>query len=92
MARIIEQRLYAELVSSKFSFLKRGEIHISDIYRAVRMKYKSLCDDNYFCSESCTKGNNQPEWNHTVRNAIQKIKNSSSEITFSGKKGYWIFK
>jgi len=92
MARPEEHKLYRELIDSRFSFVTRGTRHIDEIYTSVSSKYPDLCDNDYYCSENCTAGNNQPEWNHTVRNALQRLKSPMGPVSFTGKKGYWEFR
>ena len=91
MARQIESDLYQELRNSKFSFIERGIRFIYDIYDAVKIEYPELCDDLYSCSENCRLGNDQPEWNHTVRNALGDLKSNNGPITHTGRKGIWNF-
>ncbi len=91
MAREKEKKLYQELMDSKFSFIARGTHHIDEIYKCVSSEYPSLCDNGYFCSENCVAGNDQPEWNHTVRNVLQKQKSPLGPIVFTGRRGYWTF-
>lgn len=91
MARPKEMDLYQKLITSKFSFISRGPKHINEIYNAVKAQYPSLCDDKYYCSDHCRSGNNQPEWNHTVRNALQYLKSKDRTITYTGQRGFWRF-
>jgi hypothetical protein len=91
MARHIEEQLYSSLIDAKFRFMARGEHHIDDIYARVKTEFPLLCDDQYFCSENCNAGNNQSEWKHTVRNALQRLKKLDQNIAFTGKRGYWSF-
>lgn len=91
MARAIERELYLSLINSNFSFMSRGRHHIQDIYDAVKNEYRNQCDDTYYCSENCSSGNDQPEWCHTVRNALQRLKSQTGYITFTGQRGYWEF-
>lgn len=92
MARPKEINLYQNLIASKFSFLPRGTRTINEIYNAVKAQYPALCDDTYYCSENCRSGNNQPEWNHTVRNALQFLKSKNGTITYTGQRGFWRFR
>lgn len=91
MARQKEHDLYQELINSKFSFVPKGRINIEEIYESVSTEFPKLCDNTYYCSENCNSGNNQPEWKHTVRNALQKLKNTSTQISFTGQRGFWKF-
>ncbi len=92
MARQKEHVLYQELIDSKFSFVERGTRSIAEIYDSVSMKFPVLCDNTYYCSENCKAGNNQPEWMHTVRNALQRLKNQNGPVSFTGRRGYWEFR
>ena len=91
MARSELHELYEKLVVSQFSFLPKGEHHIDDIYRSVRSRHTGLCDDSYLCADNCSQGHQQPEWKHTVRKALFRLK-STQEVVLRGKgRGYWRF-
>jgi len=92
MARPTESQLYQELMISEFSFMERGINHIHIIYEAVKKCFPQLCDDNYLCSENCKKGSNQPEWNHTVRGALQQLKSDNGTVRYTGNRGFWEFR
>lgn len=87
MARPIEQELYRELVLSQLNFIERGVIEMDEIYDVVKVHFHNLCDDNYMCSH----GVNQPEWNHTVRHALQSLKKSTDTIHKFGIRNFWEF-
>ena len=89
MARPIEQKLYKVLIDSKFSFINKGIHNIVDIYRAVQAQHPSLCDNTYYCADNCSHGNNQPEWNHTVRNALQTLQSPKGPVHYTGNRGFW---
>ena len=89
MRRDIDKKLYQELIDTKFTFVKRGERNISEIYDSVKKRFPELCDDDYFCSDHCRSGGKQPEWNHVVRSAMQN--KTIDNLKFTGKKGFWIF-
>ncbi len=91
MARLIEQQLYRALIDSEFTFIPRGRVEITDIYDAVKRQFNDLCDDVYQCYQNCWSGNRQPEWNHTVRKALDRMKRISDSVQHSGTRGYWIF-
>lgn len=91
MARREESELYQKLITSKFSFLPRGTRTIEEIYNAVKQQFSELCDDSYYCSENCRSGNDQPEWKHTVRNALQYLKSKNGSIIYTGRRGFWKF-
>lgn len=91
MARPAESELYQKLIASIFSFLSRGTRTIDEIYNAAKEQYPALCDDSYYCSENCRAGNDQPEWKHTVRNALQHLKSKTDTITYTGRRGFWKF-
>jgi len=92
MARQKERELYERLKDTKFSFIRKGRVHISEVYIAVKNEFPDLCDDSYLCLRNCVEGNNQPEWNHTVRNVMQRIKNQDSSLKYTGMRGYWEFR
>ena len=92
MARQKEQDLYHALIDSGFSFMAQGKHTIEDIYTNVITNFPNLCDNNYYCNENCKSGNNQPEWKHTVRNALQRLKSISNHVFFTGKRGLWEFR
>lgn len=71
--------LYRNLVEDKFSFI-HGVCVIEDIYNAVINRYPELCIDSYRCTQNCKNGNDQPEWKHRVRSALEKFKNSGDVI------------
>jgi hypothetical protein len=90
MARGDLQQLYQELKSSRFSFLARGEHDVQAIYRAVKARYSALCDDRFVCSQNCSSGHDQPEWQHVVRKALQALKSPTGPISSGGPWGYWL--
>lgn len=92
MRRQIEKDLATVLNDTKFSFVKKGEVNIKDIYTSVKKRYPTLCDDNYWCMEHCYSGTNQPEWKHTVRTVMANLTKKHPEIVSTGKWGFWIFK
>ena len=91
MARDVESKLARVLKDANFSFMERGTRTIEEIYVSVRNLYPNLCDDSYYCAENCSSGNNQPEWNHTVRNALKSWKTRKGSFRYSGRRGYWEF-
>jgi len=91
MARNIETSLYQTLIDSQFSFLERGERTIIEIYDTVKAQFPHLCDDEYSCTANCKHGSMQPEWNHTVRRALQILKSVDGRITHTGSRGFWFF-
>ncbi len=91
MARTIESNLYQTLIDTQFSFVERGERSIIEIYDAVKAQLPHLCDDEYFCSVNCKQGNKQPEWNHIVRSALQRLKSAGGCIDNPGNRGFWLF-
>ena len=91
MARKRERELYQQLIDSKFSFVARGTRHIDEVYDSVSVKYPHLCDNTYYCSVNCKHGNDQPEWKHTVRNAMQTLKSPVGPVRFTGRRKYWEF-
>ena len=91
MARIDLQELYQKLISNNFSFLPRGEHQLKSIYMEVKSEYPRLCDDNFLCIDNCSSGNNEPEWHHTVRKALDRLKRISKSVENGQKRGYWRF-
>lgn len=92
MRRQIEKTLTTVLKDTKFSFVKKGEVNITDIYTSVKKRYPALCDDNYLCIKHCHSGVNQPEWKHAVRSVMATLTRKYPEIVSTGKRGFWIFK
>ena len=92
MARPLESQLYQELTISEFSFMERGIRNIKEIYNSVKTRFPELCDDRYLCSENCRTTRKQPEWNHTVRSALQQLKSDNGKIIKNGKIGEWEFR
>ena len=90
MAREDLKRLYQELLESRFRFMDRGEKHLNEIYENVKAIFPDLCDDSYLCRDNCSKGHDQPEWKHTVRKALGRLK-TLGDIS-KGKPYYWIFR
>ena len=89
--RPIEKRLSQELVQSEFVFLGYGPINILQVYARVKTQYPEFCDDEYMCSEHCTKGTKgQPEWKHVVRSDMQKMKKRGLAHR-TGNRWEWVF-
>lgn len=91
MARPIESQLYKELVDSRFQFVERGIREINEIYDAVNREYGDLCDDEFKCDHRSNIGIGRPEWNHTVRNALERVSSIYDNIAHSEIRDYWIF-
>ena len=91
MARPIESQLYQELIGSCFNFIERGTREINEIYDSVQHRFPGLCDNEYPCPHQQNDGLHQPEWKHTVRNAIQRCKRKGDTISTGGGKGLWTF-
>ena len=87
--RPIEKQLCKELKDSKFRFIPIGTIHIENIYELVQRNYRTLCDNEYFCSEHCRGGNNQPEWKHGVRSVLNQLKSNTGNIRKDARRNYW---
>jgi hypothetical protein len=83
MARPIESKLYRELVESCFQFIERGTREINEIYELVQHEFPDFCDDDYPCPHLRNAGLHQPEWKHTVRNALQRSKKRCDDVDFS---------
>ena len=91
MARDDVQKLYKRLVSDQFDFMPHGEHHILSIYQHVKQRFPRYCDDAYLCCENCQSIHRQPEWKHSVRSALQSLKNPSSRVTKGARRGHWRF-
>ena len=91
MARSDLKELYKELISNEFSFLPRGENKLVYIYKKVQLQSPQLCDDSFLCIDNCTNGNNEPEWHHAVRRALDRLKRVSKSVEKLQKRGYWKF-
>jgi hypothetical protein len=91
MARPIESQLYRELVDSCFNFIARGTNEINEIYDSVQHRFPNLCDDEFPCIHRKQEGSHQSEWKHRVRGALQACKKKNCNVSFSGRRGYWIF-
>ena len=82
MARQTESELYQNLVMTNFSFVERGEKHISEIYHRVSLRYSAFCDEEYPCHHRRTN-TFEAEYKHTVRGALQRCKRISNLINKS---------
>ncbi len=89
MAREDLRELYQQLIISKIRFAERGEHHLHDIYKAIKDRFSTLCDDSYLCRDNCSQGHNQPEWQHTVRKSLEALKRAGV-VSKSDRKNYWI--
>ncbi len=92
MARPDISDLYQELRRTRFGFVPQGEHHLHDVYRAVKARYPSLCDDRFLCSDNCASGHQRPEWQHVVRRALQAEKGPSGQVERGSKSRHWLFK
>jgi hypothetical protein len=82
--------LYQQLTTSKFGFMARGQHKLDAVYDAVKEHHPTLCDDGYLCAQNCSSGHNQPEWRHTARKALARLKSSTREVSRTGP-GIWDF-
>jgi hypothetical protein len=89
MARNDLQKLSEELLATRLNFVTRGEHELEAIYDAVKTKYPHLCDDTYLCSDNCSSGQKRPEWRHTVRTVLSRLKGSSKDILRGERRGRW---
>jgi uncharacterized Fe-S center protein len=92
MAREDLQELYQQLLKSEFRFMRSGSQHIENIYNEVKINFNNLCDDSYLCTENCSSGHNQPEWQHTIRKALDRLKKISSSVAKDKKHKHWIIR
>lgn len=90
MARADLQTLYQYLIHDRFSFMTQGEHSLDDLYRGVKSRYHNVCDDSYLCRDNCSRGHNQPEWQHTVRKSLDALKRKGV-VSRGSRKGYWTF-
>lgn len=91
MARRDLQELYSVLVDTEFQCVRAGERELQEVYTTVRRVYAPLCDDKYLCSMNCSRGNATPEWQHTVRKALDRLKNLHSRVRPGSRRGRWLF-
>lgn len=89
MARPEIQTLYKELVSSHLNILPAGEYQLDEVYAVARKNYPALCDDSYLCRDNCGGGQQQPEWKHTVRKALHRLK-ALEDVERGNSRGRWI--
>ena len=89
--RPIEKQLAVALRESSFNFIPIGIVHIENIYELVHQTYHNLCDDDYYCSEHCRRGGNQPEWKHVVRGVLGHLKSNTGSIRKVETRNYWEF-
>jgi hypothetical protein len=65
---------------------------MTEIYEKTKQAFPTLCDDNYLCSQNCSKGGNHPEWKHVVRKVIEVLKKKENiGVNKSDVYGSWIF-
>ncbi len=91
MARPDITKLYKRLITTQFDFVPRGEHTLDNVYRLVTSKYPRFCDDDYLCSENCSSIHQQPEWKHTVRNALNNLKVAFGVVFRGSHRGHWKF-
>lgn len=61
-----------------------------EVYELVSQSYPELCDDTLRCTETCSRGNDQPEWKHAVRRVQQQLaRQSESRVSRYEEHGYW---
>lgn len=93
MAREDIAELYGELSRTEFVFMPRGIFPLFSIYREVRSKFPELCDDEFLCVENCSYGNDDPEWHHAVRKALDALRRrAKSKSVVHVRQGYWAFR
>ena len=88
MARSDVRALYSQLQSSRLAFLPRREIHVHDIYAAVKSRFPAQCDDSYRCVDNCSNGHDQPEWQHVVRKSLQAQKAAEGPVSRGDRRGF----
>lgn len=90
MARADVQKLYRKLMTTAFSFVAPGKHHIQDVYKAVKRRYLTLCDDSFLCADNCSSDHQQPEWQHVVRKALQAQRSSTGPVTHRDCRGQYM--
>jgi hypothetical protein len=85
--RELERQFNRVLSESGFSFVPRGIHHIQEIYELVKNEFRELCDDEFKCKDCCSKGGQDPEWNHIVRSLF----NGKHRVRKSPGRGNWEF-
>lgn len=63
-------------------------IHLDQLYQLVQMQRPDLCDDSVPCSRSGVEYT-QPQWKHTVRWALQRLK-AKNLVRRSSNYGEWV--
>jgi len=83
--------LYSNLIQNEFRFLGKGEFDLQTILSAVKKRFSNLCDDNYMCYQSCSHGaKNTPEWQHRVRAALGRLKDTERNVRKGVARNYWV--
>jgi hypothetical protein len=89
------RQLYQALMRTRFGFVPAGTHELKDVYVKVKSRFPGLCNDRYLCREHCTRGYNSPEWRHTVRTALNILKQESRgdiRRRRAGERGFWRFR
>ena len=92
MARQIEKELSQALRDSNLNFIRRGTIHLDEVYEEVRKYFWDLCDESYTCLGAGHSKSKQEEWKHVTRNVMSQISKKSDRLIFTGRRGYWEFR
>ncbi|MCI0640296.1 MAG: hypothetical protein L0Y72_12620 [Gemmataceae bacterium] len=90
MAKAELEALYRNLMDTGFNFILAEEVELREIYNIVKDRYPELCDDTYLCSMNCKTRDKQPEWNHTVRAVLKKMRERGI-ATPGTSRGAWRF-
>lgn len=88
--RPIKEKLYGALLESDREFLGHDPIKSDEIYALVKNHFPDLCDDDYICPHYGNQRTYQPEWQHEVRNALNRLK-VKGLAQGTGIHGEWIF-
>ncbi|UTF53420.1 HNH endonuclease [Natronosalvus rutilus] len=87
------QKLRRQLLETEMDCVPAGLQDLTeDIYPAVKATYPDLCDDSYRCDEAHENGQNQPEWQHAVRDIQQRLADRKwGRIRRHDELGKWLY-
>ena len=73
MTTVLLRKLANDLSSSEMRFVGVGVFSMQEIYRAVKGRFPSMCDDELICNHDPNP--HRPEWQHKVRSTLQTLRN-----------------
>lgn len=87
------ERLRERLLETEMECVPEGRHHVArDIYPHVEAAYPHLCDDSYRCDEAHENGQDQPEWQHAVRDIQQRLaERNGTRVHRQKEMGMWLF-